>query len=280
MGAVHEALVAGVGVRGGHEALLHPEGVVEHLDHGHEAVGRARGVRHDVVSGRVVGAVVRADDEGGVGVARRGRDDDLPGAALKVQGRLAPRGEDPSRLDHHVDAEVAPRQVGRVAFREDPDLLAVHRYPVTGCPDPGVEAAVHRVVGKQERHCLDRAQVVDCHELDRGVLGAGRPEEVPADPAEAVHTYTHGHGLVASRGTTGPHLKNPCIASRSRGWPRAVRGGRWSHTAVLPGTPAQRSRSRCLTAGSKPRLRNRAANSSATATERCLPPVHPKAIDR
>ena len=49
VGAVDQVLVAGVGVDRVHEALLDAEGVVEHLDHRHEAVGGARGVGHDQV---------------------------------------------------------------------------------------------------------------------------------------------------------------------------------------------------------------------------------------
>ena len=48
---VDQHLVAGVGVHRGHQALLHAEGVVEHLDQRHEAVGGARRVGDDLVVG-------------------------------------------------------------------------------------------------------------------------------------------------------------------------------------------------------------------------------------
>src|SRR5205085_3747266 len=63
---VQQVLVVGVGVHRGHETLLDAEGVVEDLDHGYEAVGRAGGVGHDLVLSGVEGVVVDAHDEGGV----------------------------------------------------------------------------------------------------------------------------------------------------------------------------------------------------------------------
>ena len=58
MDEVEQVLVVRVRVHGGHEALLDAEGVVENLDHGDEAVGRAGGVGHDRVLGGVKGVVV------------------------------------------------------------------------------------------------------------------------------------------------------------------------------------------------------------------------------
>ncbi len=52
-GQVEQVLVVGVGVHRGHQAPLDAEGVVEHLDHRHEAVGRARRVGDDRVRRRV-----------------------------------------------------------------------------------------------------------------------------------------------------------------------------------------------------------------------------------
>ena len=50
---VERRLVAGVGVDGGHEALLDADRVVQHLGDRRQAVGRARGVGDDhVVPGR------------------------------------------------------------------------------------------------------------------------------------------------------------------------------------------------------------------------------------
>ena len=45
--------------------------------------------------------------------------------AVEVLGGVVAVGEEAGRLDHDVDAEVAPGQGGRIALGEDLDLLAV-----------------------------------------------------------------------------------------------------------------------------------------------------------
>src|SRR5208283_4427524 len=72
---VEHNLVVGVAVDGGHDAADDAECVVEHLDHGREAVGGATGVGEDVVLGRIVLVVVDAEHDGEVLVGGRGRDD-------------------------------------------------------------------------------------------------------------------------------------------------------------------------------------------------------------
>lgn len=107
----------------GHEALLDPEVVVDDLGQRRQAVGRARGVRHD----RHVAAQARAvdaDDEHG-GVRRRRRDHHALCAALQVLGRALDRGEDPRGLDDELGAEVAPRDRRRVPLGRHRDLGAV-----------------------------------------------------------------------------------------------------------------------------------------------------------
>src|SRR3712207_9110819 len=71
-----------------------------------------------------------------------------------------------SRLDHDVGAEVAPREVARVALGEDADALAVdHDRVAVGLDGPRVRA-VGRVVLEQEGERLGVRQVVDGHPLD------------------------------------------------------------------------------------------------------------------
>ena len=68
-----------------------------------------------------------------------GRRDDHPGrAGLEVGGGLLPVGEEAGGLDHHVDAEVAPRQLLGVALGEDLDQLAVDLDALVGGLDVGV----------------------------------------------------------------------------------------------------------------------------------------------
>ena len=130
--AVDEHLVAGVGVDRRHQALLDAERVVEHLDHRHEAVRRAAGVGDDLVLLGVEVGVVDAHHERAVGAGGRGRDDDERGAGVEVGGGLVAGGEEAGRLDDEVDAEVAPRQLGRVADREHLQLVVADLDAVLG----------------------------------------------------------------------------------------------------------------------------------------------------
>src|SRR4030095_16651508 len=130
---------------------------------------------------RVVLVVVDAHDDGDVLVLGRGRDDHLPGPALEVLGGVVALGEDAGRLDDHVDAQVAPGELGRVALGAGQDPLAGDgdRLVVEG--DVPLQAAEGRVVLEQVRQGLVVGQVVHGHDLD--VLALGRPEVVAADAA-------------------------------------------------------------------------------------------------
>ena len=72
---------------------------------------------------RVVRVVVDAEHERDVGVGRGSGDDHLLRARVEVLLRALPVGEEPGRLEHDVDPEVAPRQRRRIALGEDLDLL-------------------------------------------------------------------------------------------------------------------------------------------------------------
>ena len=65
-------------------------------------------------------------------------------AGVDVLARVGGLGEEAGRLDDDVDAEVAPRQVRRVALGEDLDLLAADGDAVVGERDLGREAAQDR----------------------------------------------------------------------------------------------------------------------------------------
>ena len=72
-------------------------------------------------AGRVVDALVDAQHDGHV-LALGGRaDDDLAGAGLEVRGGLGGVGEQAGRLEHDVDAQVPPGQLGRVLDLQDLD---------------------------------------------------------------------------------------------------------------------------------------------------------------
>src|SRR5688500_4719155 len=115
---VQHVLVVRVAVDRGHQAALDAEAIENHLGREGEAVRRAAGVADDVVLLAVVGALVDAEDQRDVLALGGRRDDHLPGAGGAVRGGLLGIGEDPGRFDHDVDAEVSPRQSGRVLLAE------------------------------------------------------------------------------------------------------------------------------------------------------------------
>ena len=87
---VVEVLVGGVGVDRRHQAVPDADGLVQDHRDRREAVGRAGGVGDDVVALGVVGVVVDAEDEVGVGrlvALGGGGEDDLAGAGVEVAAR-------------------------------------------------------------------------------------------------------------------------------------------------------------------------------------------------
>ena len=85
-----------------------------------QAVGGADGIGDHRVRG-LQHVVVHAVDDGGVDVLAAGRrNDHFLRAAVQVRAGLVLAGEQAGAFQHHVDAEVLPRQLGGVALRAAP----------------------------------------------------------------------------------------------------------------------------------------------------------------
>ena len=149
------------------------------------------------VSGSYV-AVVDAEDERDVRVGRGGRDEDLLRAGVEVLLCALAAGEEPGRLEHDVDAEVAPRKPGGVSLREHLHRLTARLDDPVAERDVACERAEHRVVLQEVGHRLRVAEVVERDDLDVGAQLLLRAEEVAADPAEAVDADPGCHALLAS----------------------------------------------------------------------------------
>ncbi len=102
-------------------------------------------------------------------------------------------GEEAGRLDHHVDAQVAPRQVLRVALREHLEHIVADSDAVLVHLDRRGECTKDRVVLQQVGHLIERAEVVDADEIDVGAPLLGGAEEVAANAAKAIDTDAEGH---------------------------------------------------------------------------------------
>ena len=65
-------------------------------------------------------------------------------------------------------------------------------------------------------HCLERAKIIDGHDLDVSTPGSNGPKEVTANTAKSVDTYAYSHNVVLSprnvglaRGEPPQHLSSP-----------------------------------------------------------------------
>ena len=201
MRAVHQVLVCGVGVDGGHQATIDAEVVVQDLGDRGQAVGGAGGVRDDVVLRRVVVLVVHAHHDGDVFVLRGRRDDDLLGAGLDVGTCRLGRGETPGRLDDDIDAEIAPWQGSRIALSQHLDLVPISRDGLFVEGDLARETTHGGVVLQQGRQGLVVGEVVGGNDLDVRTLLLGSAVEVTANSAEAIDANLHGHVGISFRDT-------------------------------------------------------------------------------
>ena len=171
-----------------------PTRSLQHLGDGGQAVGRARGVRDDLVVARQL-LVVDAIDDGEVGALRRRRDEHALGAGSQMHLRLVLVGEDARAFHDDVDAEVLPRQLGRILFGQHLDRRAEADVDgIAGDLHLAGESAVYAVVLKKMRVVLGRHQVVDGDELQVGALClGGGTQHVSADAAKARDRNLHCH---------------------------------------------------------------------------------------
>ena len=84
-----------------------------------------------------------------------------------------------------------PLEVGGVAFCSHTDVLTVHDELALFyvARDLALELTVHRVVLEHVCEVVDRAEVVDTHNLDVVTIFDGSAENETADTTETVDTY-------------------------------------------------------------------------------------------
>ena len=104
-------------------------------------------------------------------------------------------GEKPRAFEHHVDLEILPRQLGRIALGADLDAIAVHHHGIAFHGDRPREFSVRGVVARQMRVGLRVAEVVDRDELQVVLFAAFivRAQDVAADAAVTVDRYSNAH---------------------------------------------------------------------------------------
>src|ERR1019366_5942755 len=200
--------------------------------------------------GRVVLQVIDAVDERLVLSLGRCGDHHLLRAGVDVLGGGFTIGEAPGGFDHEVDAEVPPRQFGRVFFREHLDAVAIDVEPIPRYAQCAGEMSVHGIVLEKVRQRRGAGQVVDGNEFDIVVAQHLRgAQDVPPDPAEPVDTYPYGHDYRLSekgmghrqpRAATVPDADAPAngsgaranVTARTRSAPRSSNSAAAEHNVA------------------------------------------------
>src|ERR1039457_6520436 len=70
-------------------------------------------------------------------------------------------GEETGGFQYNIDAQIFPRQVARVAFLQDLNLVATHDNVLIVVTDLAVEFAMHRVPLEQMRERMRVGEIVD-----------------------------------------------------------------------------------------------------------------------
>ena len=189
--------------------------------------------------------VVDAVDHGKVGAVGGRRDDHALGAGIEMGLRLVAAREDAGAFEGDVHAEFAVRKLGWVAHRRDLDAAAVDDDAVAVDLDLRAESAMDRIEAQEMRVRLDRAEIVDRHDLD--VLAAGfvdGAQHVAADASEPIDGNLDRHGLNPSS-VRAPDVRSPCKAQIGAEEPLGKTWGQDLETKIWPPrSSAQSSRTR------------------------------------
>ena len=106
-------------------------------------------------------------------------------AFADVQFGLVAAGEKSGRFQDHVDAQVFPRQISRVAFLEDLNLVTAHDDVLVVVADFAVEFSVDRVPFQEMREGFGVGEIVDrLNAFD--LFLRHRAQDVAPDAPEAV----------------------------------------------------------------------------------------------
>ena len=194
---VQNALVVRVGVNRAHHALFNAELVVQHLHHRSKAVGGAGSVGNDIVLGRIVFAVVDAQNESQVRIRGGSGNKNLLGAGVKVLLGGVALGEQAGGFQNDVHAQILPGKVGGITFHGDEDLVTVNDQIITLDGNFTVKLALRGVILEQVGDRFDRSQVIDGNNLVAFFLGHGA-QYVATNASKTVNSV-FGHKIEGFR---------------------------------------------------------------------------------
>ncbi len=163
---VSEHLIVGVRMDGGHQAIQQTDVVIERLDQRRQAIGRAGGIRNHGVRG-FQHALVHPEHHGCINVFATGRGDDhFFRATLEVRRCFFLGREKAGAFEDHIDTQLTPRDIRRIALREHANFVAIDDHVVTIDNDGSREFAMGGVVAGQMRVGFRVAQIVDGNDLN------------------------------------------------------------------------------------------------------------------
>ena len=158
----------------------------------------------------VVAGVVDTEHDRVVGVRGGRGDDHLLGAGRQVLLGSLSRREEPGRLEHDVDPEVAPGQGGGIALGEHLHLLAARVDDAVTERHITRERPQHRVVLEEVCHRGGVTEVVDRDDLHVSAERLLGTEEVPPDAPETVDANANRHvSSLSSKGDCASSLAPP-----------------------------------------------------------------------
>lgn len=108
-----------------------------------------------------------------------------------MQLGLVAAGEEAGRFEHDFDAKILPRKITRIAFLQEPDLVATHDDVFGIVTNLAIEFAVNRVPFEQVRDGSCVREIVDGGDAFDVAL-FHRAQDVASDSAEAVDSVI-GH---------------------------------------------------------------------------------------
>ena len=190
---IEDLLIVGIAVDGGHQPALDPDGIVQHLGKGREAVGGAAGVGHDgVFGGQLV--VVDAVNHRQINALGRRRDQHALGAGSDVLAGAVAVGEEAGAFQRDIDAHCLVRQVGGVALGGDGDAVAIDDQIGAINLYRAVEGAVDRIALEQQGVGLGVGQIVDRDQFQPAVGALEyRARHLAADAAKPVNCNFYSH---------------------------------------------------------------------------------------
>ena len=186
------------GVHSAHQATLDAEIVMQHLGDRRQAVGGAGSSRHDILT-RILGMIDTIHKHRRL-ILGWGRLDYALGTRRDVL--LAGLGgqEQAGGLDHDINADFAPLEVGRILLGSQADFLAVADQGIALDRHFTFKTTVHGIVLEHIGKVFGIEQVINADDFDirkRGLLGDGT-ECHATNATETVDADLDSHLLVSA----------------------------------------------------------------------------------